>query len=958
MLAQSPDLDAPVSAPPALATHLVPPQRGATPRPGPLLVDREAETTRLRACLRSALDGVAGLAVIEGPAGIGKTTLLDLVRGEARTAGATVLSGRGSQLEREFGFGVVRQLFDPVLAAPEARTDLLTGAALGANRVFDATALVGAESDTVFATLHGLYWLTSNLAGRAPVVITIDDVQWCDAGSLRFLGYLARRLEGLPLLVVTTWRTGERYADEELVQEIAGHPDAVNVRPGPLSSDGTASVVRDRLEKADDAFVGACFRTTSGNPLLLRQLLRALEAEGIRPDASHADTVRAIGSRAVSSMVQMRLRRMPDASRDVARAVAVLGGGATLPIVAAMTGHDDDVTAKAVAALARAEVLRPDLPLGFVHPLVEAAVYDDLPLGEREMQHARAAEVLREHGGSTEQVAAQLLQVPPRGDQSVVDVLRAAADRDVDRGSTESATAYLKRALSEPPPSEDLPRLLMQLGRLEAMTDGMAALEHLGEAYRLLDDPVERAETAIMLGRTAVFAGPRGDATRIAWAAADEVPAELSDHRQALVALARVSGFMHGLPVEDYLTDPLPPIEGNGPGARGLAALEAWELLCQGIDRERAIELAWFAVQGRVLQEHDPGLLWVVAANVLFHAGEDTTGFWEAELDEAHRTGSMFGALSAHLWHGYVMWQRGDLRAGLQSIQHGTDQNLAWSLRGIGQMYSEPFTILIALDQGDLATARKWLDAARETVRIGDSVRLFLGAEARVLQAEGRAEEALAVLDEAEPQMLVVRNPAWRPWRSQRASVLHDLGRTDEALALIEEELALAEEWGVPGLVGRTWRIRGEIEGEAGEQSLRMAVEHLTRSPMRLDLARARAALGGLLATRVSWAAEARDLLSSALSLADDCDAEGLWSEVAGQLRALGVDVPAQREKGPRLTRDEQRIAELTAEGRGQQEIAQALFITTNTVTATLDSVMQRLGVDSVDDLRQALTHA
>ena len=193
----------------------------------------------------------------------------------------------------------------------------------------------------MFTTLHGLYWLTSNLAARAPVVIAVDDVQWCDAGSLRFLGYLARRLEGLPLLVVATWRTGERYADEELVQEIAGHPDAVTVRPGPLSSDGAASVVRDRLEKADDTFVGACFRTTSGNPLLLRQLLRALETEGIRPDASHADTVRAIGSRAVSSMVMMRLRRMPDASRDVARAVAVLGGGATLPMVAAMTGHDD-----------------------------------------------------------------------------------------------------------------------------------------------------------------------------------------------------------------------------------------------------------------------------------------------------------------------------------------------------------------------------------------------------------------------------------------------------------------------------------------------------------------------------------------------------------------------------------------------------------------------------------------
>jgi DNA-binding SARP family transcriptional activator/tetratricopeptide (TPR) repeat protein len=965
VLAQSPDLDAPQSAPvrpaptkPAAAESgpagLVPPQRQAPP--GPLLVDREAETARLRDCLQAALGGVAGIAVIEGPAGIGKTTLLDLVRAEARAAGATVLAGRGSQLEREFGFGVVRQLFEPVLAPPESRDALLTGAAAGASRVFDAAAATDAESDTVFTTLHGLYWLTSNLTARAPVVIAVDDVQWCDAGSLRFLGYLTRRLEDVPVLVVATWRTGERYADEELVQEIAGHPDAVIVRPGPLSSDGTASVVRDRLEKADDAFVGACFRTTSGNPLLLRQLLRALEAEGIRPDASHADTVRAIGSRAVSSMVQMRLRRMPDASRDVARAVAVLGGGASLSMVAAMTGHDDDVTATAVATLARSEVLCPDLPLGFVHPLVEAAVYNDLPLGEREMEHARAADVLREHGGTTEQVAAQLLQVPPRSDRSVVDVLGAAAQRDVERGSTESAIAYLRRALAEPPGRAELPQVLMALGQLEAMTRGMDALEHLGEAYRLLDDPLAKAECAIMLARTAVFAGPRGESTRIAWSAADDVPEELPDQRQALVALARVAGFMHGLPVEEYLTEPLPPIEGDGPGARSLAALQAWELLCQGVERERAIELAHFAVAERVLQQYDPGLLWVVAANVMFLAGEDTTDFWENELDVAHRTGSVFAALAVHLWLGYVLWQRGDLRGAMQSLAQGTEQAIGWSVQSIAQMYAEPYAAQIALDQGDLALSRQLVDAARDTFRIGDSERLFYEAEARVLLAEGRPDEALAALDVAEPQMLVIRNPAWRPWRSQRAVVLHDLGRTDEALALLDEELALAEQWGSPGLIGRTLRVRGEIEGAAGERSLRAAVERLAPSPLRLELARAQASLGRLLVAGDT--SEARDLLGSALALADDCDAEGLWREVGPQLRALGVDVPDERQPTARLTGAEQRIATMTAQGMHEQEIAQALFITAGTVNGIVDSVLQRLGLESVEALRDALAPA
>ena len=150
--------------------------------------------------------------------------------------------------------------------------------------------------------------------------------------------------------------------------------------------------------------------------------------------------------------------------------------------------------------------------------------------------------------------------------------------------------------------------------------------------------------------------------------------------------------------------------------------------------------------------------------------------------------------------------------------------------------------------------------AARDTFRIGDSVRLFFEAEARVLQAEGRPDEALAVLELAEPQMLVVRNPVWRPWRSQRASRAARPGPHRRGAGPAREELALAEEWGTPGLVGRTWRIRGEIEGASGEQSLHTAVEHLARSPLRLELARAQAALGGLL--NATATTEACDLLS------------------------------------------------------------------------------------------------
>ncbi len=963
ILAQSPALDAPIHRARASAAPGQRPADGPVPVPqqrrpatGTRLVDRESELAELRAYLADVLAGEARTAVIEGPAGIGKTSLLSLVRDEAHAAGATVLGARGSPLEKEFGFGVARQLLDPVLADPQGRERLFTGAAAGAAPVFDvphAGSTSAGHAESLFTVLHGLYWVVGNLCAHGPLVIAVDDVQWGDTSSLRFLGYLARRLDGLPVLLVATLRTGEQHADEELLHELSADPDAVRVRPAPLSTAGTTEVVRGRLGDADAAFASACFRTTSGNPLLLRQLLRALEAEGVRPDASHADTVRAIGSRAVSSLVMMRFRRMPQGHREVARAVAVLGDGASLPLVASLTSMSEALTATAIAGLARSEVLRPEYPLGFVHPLVGAAVYDDLPLGEREMQHDRAAHVLAAAGASPEQVAAHLLLVPPRGDVGVVATLREAAQRDVERGSTESATAYLHRSMAEPPPRAQVPGLLLEIGRMEALTSGAAALEHLEQAYRLLEDPQAKAEAAIMLARTAVFAGPRGEATRIARAAAAVLPDDLVDQRQSLVALSRICGFMHGLEPEDYLDDRPVEVVGTGPGARGLAALVAWELLCQGEQRERALELARFAVADRVLQRHDPGLLWVVAANVLFMGGEDTGDFWEDELDVAHRSGNLFAALATHLWLGFAQWHRGDLRAGLQSLVQGSEQNLAWSLHSVGQMYVEPFSVHLLLDRGHAAEAREVLELARDTPRIGDPVRLFLEAESRLLLHEGRYDESLAVLDRAEPLMSVVRNPVWRPQRWLRARTLHAMGRDEEALDLLAEELDAARRWGTNGLVGRTLLLRGQVEGARGEATVREALALLEDSERRLDVAWARLTLADLVAG--DRPDEARSLLEPALERAESCGADGLRALVADRLRVLGVDVPAEPAPRVWLTNAERRLAQMAADGRLHDEIAMAYLMTTSTVASMVESVQERLHARTPAELREAL---
>ncbi|MGB8650611.1 MAG: BTAD domain-containing putative transcriptional regulator, partial [Mycobacteriales bacterium] len=370
------------------------------------LVDRDRELHALQAAFDEVSRGCSQVLLIDGPAGIGKSRLLVEARRLAAERSLPVLLARGSQLEKSFGFGAVRQLLEPLLADPARREQLLGGAAASARGVFDE---VDTRADGSFAVLHGLFWLTVNLAADGPLVVMVDDLQWCDSGSLRFLTYLARRLDTLPVLLVGTIRTGEKPDDELLLADlydVAAPP----LRPEPLSAEATARMVRDRLgEQAAPSFVAACHQTTRGNPLLLRQLLRALEVESVPPDASHADTVMAVGSRAVSSMVLMRLRRMPPELTAVARAVAVLGEGAQLPTVAALADLPEADAAAALADLARAEVVRRETPLGFVHPLVRDAVYRDLPAGQRELEHQRAATVLQAAGAADEQVAAHLL---------------------------------------------------------------------------------------------------------------------------------------------------------------------------------------------------------------------------------------------------------------------------------------------------------------------------------------------------------------------------------------------------------------------------------------------------------------------------------------------------------------------------------------------------------------------
>src|ERR671918_1915538 len=156
-----------------------------------LLLEREGELAELRNALSLAHEGRGRVVLIEAPAGLGKTSLLQEACDSAAEAGFSCLRARATELERDFAYGCVRQLLEPVVAkaSEEEKERLFDGAAALSRSLFapSGTAAPSPSADSAFSMLHGLYWLLNNLADEGPVVLCVDDLHWSDAESLRLL---------------------------------------------------------------------------------------------------------------------------------------------------------------------------------------------------------------------------------------------------------------------------------------------------------------------------------------------------------------------------------------------------------------------------------------------------------------------------------------------------------------------------------------------------------------------------------------------------------------------------------------------------------------------------------------------------------------------------------------------------------------------------------------------------
>jgi len=946
---------------------------------GGLVLERDRELERVTGCLQRARQGHGGALAVEGPAGIGKTVLLAAARDMAHDEGFRVLRARGAELEREFAFGVVRQLVEPVVARAsfEERAGLLDGPPGVAARLLGLPGIDdGVETETPvapdpsFEVLHGLYWLCANLASVRPLALMVDDAHWVDGASLRFLSFLLSRVDELRIALLLGARPAEAGENRELLASLMIDPatDVVTVRP--LTASGVATLLTAGLDvEPEPEFTAACLEATGGVPFLVRTLVEELREEQIAAVAASAGEVQHVAGMTLSRWTALRLAHLGRDATHLARAVAVLEH-AELDQAARLAGLGLADAATASDLLVRADVLN-EAPLSFTHPLLRGAVYQAMTVGERVEAHGCAARLLSGAHAAPARVAEHLLVTVPRADRWTVEQLHAAAREAAAKGAPEAAVAYLIRARAEPPPPETGSTLSLELGLVEFRAGEPGWQDQLEEAVASAGDDTALLAATLLFANALCWHERTAEASEVC----DRVAARLDGRNAEALLTLEAMAVVYG--VLDARTAPLVADRAAALLARAtagslprqclaaaayLAALanrpanDVADLALEGIAAATGplpepVSRAWLPDGGF---RHPSALVTLMWAE-RYDAAQALADAAVAEA-EASANGMILPAVLAQ--RARLAFRRGDLRAAeadARVLLGNSRPPAPQLLRNLGTNV----VVDVLVERGDLDEAERTLDSVATNPAGAAVTTHVLGyARGRLRFAQGRFDEAFSDFRAAGEfaTSRLAPSPTYLAWRSEAALAALALGDTDTARRLSDEELDLAHAFGAPRTLGVALRASGLVAGgQRGEELVRAAIEVLDGRDTRLEQARALTDLGGLL-RRGNRRFEARQPLRQALDVAHHVGAAALAKRAESELRATGAKPRRVQLRGlEALTASERRIAELAAEGLTNREIAQTLFITSRTVEGHLTNVFNKLDIKTRTRLPTAL---
>ncbi|VVJ24728.1 Uncharacterised protein [Amycolatopsis camponoti] len=912
-------------------------------RPAPRLPGREPELSRLTSLFPLALDGTAASAVLVGEFGMGKTATLHTAAALAADAGFTVAVATGSRLESHLPGGVARQLADALddPGAPRPPVADLCGPA--------------GESEA----LDLFFRIIRDATERGPLFLGIDNVHLADAWSMRCLAYIRHRVLDLPVLIILTSLIGHPPHREVALLEMAGCTPATITLNG-LGDAGAAEI----LGLAPGELATACREATGGNPYLL-QALRPRLLPGADPHE--------LGSSLIGQVLHTRMAEFPDAPA-ILHAAAILGEDAGFDLLAQLAGVDELDALQAIDTMVRLHVLNNSNAPTLTYPFVRNSVLRDMPKTTRAVNHARAAKLLSETGAPVERVAAHLLEATSIRIPWGVDVLRLSARNAVFSGRPELASRHLRRALEERLTSGRRVAVLLQLAHAEFQVDPPAAAQRVREAV----DTIGNRDTAAFIASAMLLSLCGGQDARLAISAAGQIAARLD---------AGGPDAVWPLLCMTYLAEAGSRL---GPPPEFRDFEEQWAPLTDpAAQRSRSALLALDAVRSG---ESAPDAVGHFADALSLTAGAaapDPAGD-EPELFEQHYFFTLATAVLAdeptlvdrlcrvldverepwdvHIPHGALP----TLARGIALQASGDLQRASVHFESLLRRFDErggtttcPVGVLCAaklvecwVDLGRFEAATSLLDRMDFVASQGLFTHTYL------LYARGRLRVATGYTRFGFEDLLScgrrlahhgMRFPGFVPWRAHAARAALALGQADDAARLAEEDMNASARWGAARPLGTALTTMGLVrEDDEAERALNKSITTLGSSPARLQLATALTELGTLQA-RHGQSEKAIETLRQAVELSEHCGARPLARRAAEELRSARRTLTPAKDNEHGLTRQENRIAVMAAQGLTNREIATALHLTRRTVELHLSGAYRKLGIPGRAELGGAL---
>lgn len=775
------------------------------------------------------------------------------------------------------------------------------------------------------------------------IALLIDDAHWIDPRVLALARRVVHDGPGAVCLVVTVRPAELAGAAERVVHDLVGAADSERIELTPLCEEAAAALVeaiRGHAPSADEVRT-LCVRT-GGNPGLLAALVRGGTSGAAVP-------------RAVVRRVRAQLARHDEQAVALARASAVLGEHASLPHAARVARVSIEAAAAAADALAASEVLATPASvaarLDFVAPVVREAVLADMPPFGRAELHHRSAEVLHQEEASPREIAAHLLLAVARENDWAVETLLSAGRECSDDGDPVTAVDLLRRALAEPPPPDLTPLVQLELGRAEALTGSVDAVERLTRLVENGPDPGVRRAASRLLGAYNFTTGQPEAASRAftqaVQEAAEAAPGDRAVEIDRLGALFFVTDDRAALDRE-VLTMIESARESGCPPEPGLLAMRACCLAVTRQDRAAVRSAAEEAMAAGPLHGAPPwdcAFSWAAGALVYsdhLPLARQVLDDVSADVGEEPPPGTL-GMLQ--MWQAMVAYHEGRLPEAASFARAATGLARATGLH-MWLPWSATYEVLCAIEEDDPAGAQRALDLAADVddTILGQACLLF--ARGRMQLESGDAVTALATFRTTGRTLADSGLDDWPevPWRLWAALAASATGADGDAAVLVETELGAARRSGAPRLLGGALRAAGLVKG-GGIDLLEEAVAVLEGTPARLERVRARCDLGAALRA-ADRPADATGELVVALEEADACGSRILAASARRELRALGRRPRRAAVTGPgSLTSTETKVAALASRGLSNAAIAGELTVSVRTVEWHLRSVFRKLGI-------------